>query len=74
MKTIVAWAVGIWVLLQLAMLAAKMWVRTDWHWAVVLAPSEALGVVFVVAALLFLYVICLYVIWSLGHGGEGLDD
>lgn len=69
MKTIVAWAVGIWTLLQLAMLAVKMWVRTDWHWAVILIPSEALGVALVVAALVFLYVI-----WSLGRDWEGLDD
>ena len=69
MKTIVAWAVGIWMLLQLAMLAVKMWVRTDWHWAVILIPSEALGVALVAAALVFLYVI-----WSLGRGWEGLDD
>ena len=51
------------------MLAVKMWVRTDWHWAVILIPSEALGVALVVVALLFLYVI-----WSLGRGWEGLDD
>jgi hypothetical protein len=68
-KTIVAWAIGIWTPLQLAMLAVKMWVRTDWHWAVVLIPSEALGVAIVVVVLLFLYVI-----WSLGRGWEGLDD
>lgn len=69
MKTIVAWAIGIWTPLQLAMLAVKMWVRTDWHWAVVLIPSEALGVAIVVVVLLFLYVI-----WSLGRGREGLND
>lgn len=69
MKTIVAWAIGIWTPLQLAMLAVKMWVRTDWHWAVILIPSEALGVALVVVVLLFLYVI-----WSLGRGWEGLDD
>jgi len=68
-KTIVAWAIGIWTPLQLAMLAVKMWVRTDWHWAVVLIPSEALGVAIVVVVLLFLYVI-----WSLGRGREGLND
>lgn len=69
MKTVVAWVVGIWTPLQLAMLAVKMWVRTDWHWAVILIPSEALGVALVVVVLLFLYVI-----WSLGRGWEGLDD
>ena len=69
MKTVVAWVVGIWTPLQLAMLAVKMWVRTDWHWAVILIPSEVLGVALVVVVLLFLYVI-----WSLGRGWEGLDD
>lgn len=69
MKTVVAWVIGIWTPLQLAMLAVKTWVRTDWHWAVVLIPSEALGVALVAVALLFLYVI-----WSLGRGREGLDD
>lgn len=69
MKTIVAWVIGIWTPLQLAMLAVKAWVRTDWHWAVIFIPSEALGVALVVVVLLFLYVI-----WSLGRGWEGLDD
>lgn len=78
MKTVVAWVIGIWTLLQLAMLAVKTWVRTDWHWAVILIPSEALGVALVVAALGVALVVAalvfLYVIWSLGRGWEGLDD
>ena len=69
MKTVVAWVIGIWTLLQLAMLAVKMWVRTDWHWAVILIPSEALGVALVAIGLFLVYAI-----WSLGRAWEGADE
>ena len=69
MRIVVAWTVGVWTLVQLAMLSVKFWVRTDWHWAVVLAPTEVAGAVLAVIGALGVWVL-----WAVARAWGGEED
>ena len=69
MRTVVAWTVGVWTLVQLAMLSVKFWVRMDLHWAVVLAPTEAAGAVLAATG-----AVGVWMLWSFARAWDDKED